>query len=140
VRAENQQLKRQLAALQVQIQQERAAAQRAHQLEALLGFQTAAQVKTLAADVIGAGASLDFRTATINKGISDGLKTNMAVIAPTGVVGRIVTLAPRAAKVQLLVDRNAGAGALVERSTGAGRGAGRGEDLLRWSTCSTSPT
>ena len=131
VRAENQQLKEQLAALQVQIQQERAAAQRAHQLEELFGFQQQLKVKTLAAEVIGAGASLDFRTATINKGSSDGLKTNMPVIAPTGLVGRIVTLAPRAAKIQLLVDRNFGAGALVERSRAQGVVLGSGEDLLK---------
>ena len=89
------------------------------------------KVKTLAAEVIGAGASLDFRTATINKGSSDGLKTNMPVIAPTGLVGRIVTLAPRAAKIQLLVDRNFGAGALVERSRAQGVVLGSGEDLLK---------
>jgi rod shape-determining protein MreC len=131
VRSENDQLKRQLGELQVQIQQERAAAQRAHQLEALLGFQKQLAVKTIAASVIGAGASPDFRTATINRGSSDGLKSNMAVIAPTGIVGRIVTLAPRASKVQLLADRNAGAGALVERSRAQGVVLGAGEDLLR---------
>jgi rod shape-determining protein MreC len=130
VRAENDQLKRQLGALQVQIQQERAAAQRARQLEALLGFQKPLEVKTTAAGVIGAGASPDFRTATIDKGSADGLKPNMAVVGPAGVVGRIVTVAPRAAKVQLLVDRNAGAGALVERSRTQGIVLGAGEDLL----------
>jgi len=52
-------------------------------------------------------------------------------IAPTGVVGRIVTLAGRASKVQLLVDRNAGAGALVERSRAQGVILGAGQDLLR---------
>ena len=131
VRAENAQLKQQVDALQVQIQQERAAAQRTHELEALLGFQQQLQVKTVAAGVIGAGASPEFRTATINKGSLDGLKVNMAVIAPTGVVGRIVTVAPRAAKLQLLVDRNAAAGALVERSRAQGLVLGTGEELLR---------
>jgi rod shape-determining protein MreC len=131
VRAENDQLKRQLGELQVQVQQERAAAQRAHQLEALLGFQKPLEMKTMAAGVIGAGASPDFRTASIDRGSGDGLKANMAVIAPTGVVGRIVTLAPRASKVQLLVDRNAGAGALVERSRAQGVVLGAGEDLMR---------
>src|SRR2546430_903788 len=58
-------------------------------------------------------------------------KSGVPVIAPTGVVGRIVTLAPRAAKVQLLVDRNAGAGALVERSRAQGVVLGTGEELLR---------
>jgi rod shape-determining protein MreC len=131
VREENLQLKQQLGALQVQLQQERAAAQRAHQLEGLLGLQQQLQVKTVAAGVIGSGASPEFRTATINKGSGDGLKVNMAVIAGSGLVGRIVTLAPRAAKIQLMVDRNFGAGALVERSRAQGVVLGTGEDLLR---------
>jgi rod shape-determining protein MreC len=131
VRSENQQLKQQVGELQVQIQQERAAAQRAHQLEALLGFQQQLQLKTVAAGVIGAGASPEFRTATINRGSGDGLAVNMPVIAPTGLVGRIVTLAPRAAKIQLVVDRNFGAGALVERSRAQGVVLGTGEDLLQ---------
>jgi rod shape-determining protein MreC len=131
VRAENEQLKRQLAELQVQFQQERAAGEHAHQLETLLGFQRQSNVQTVAASVIGAGASPDFRTITIDRGSSSGLKANMPVISPTGVVGRIVTLASRASKVQLLVDRNAGAGALVERSRAQGVVLGAGEDLLR---------
>jgi rod shape-determining protein MreC len=131
VRAENEQLRRQLADLQVQFQQERAAAEHAHQLETLLGLEHKVNVQTIAAGVIGAGASPDFRTATIDKGSSSGLTANMAVVAPTGVVGRIVTVAARASKVQLLVDRNAGAGALVERSRAQGVVLGSGEDLLR---------
>ena len=130
-RAENEQFKQQIKALQVQLQQERAAAQRAHQLEALLGFQQQLQLKTVAAGVIGSGASPEFRTATIDRGSGDGLKVNMPVIAGSGLVGRIVTLAPRAAKIQLLVDRNFGAGALVERSRAQGVVLGTGEDLLR---------
>ena len=42
-----------------------------------------------------------------------------------------MTLAGRASKVQLLVDRNAGAGALVERSRAQGVILGAGQDLLR---------
>jgi rod shape-determining protein MreC len=131
VRRENEQLKRQLAELQVRFQQDHAAAEHAQQLEGLLGFQKQIDVQTIAAGVIGAGASPDFRTATVDKGSSAGVKANMAVIAPMGVVGRIVTLSLRAAKVQLLVDRNAGAGALVERSRTQGVILGSGEGLLR---------
>jgi rod shape-determining protein MreC len=131
VRKENEELKRQLGELQIQVQQERADASRARQLEELLGFQKQLAVTTTAAGVIGAGVSPDFRTATINKGSRDRLKANTAVVAPAGVVGRIVTVAARASKVQLLVDRNAGAGALVERSRAQGVVLGTGEDLLR---------
>src|SRR5581483_253343 len=120
VRAENDDLKRQLSDLQVQLQRERAAAQRAQQLETLLGFQQQVDLKTVAASIIGAGASPEFRTVSIDKGSGSGLATDMAVIAPTGVVGRIVTPATSASKVQLLIDRNAGAGAVVERTRAQG--------------------
>ena len=62
----------------------------------------------------------DFQTITIDKGARDGLRGDMAVIAPAGVVGRVVVPSLRAAKVQLLIDRNAAAGALVERSRAQG--------------------
>jgi rod shape-determining protein MreC len=131
VRAENEQLRRELSELQIQVQQERAVAGRAHELEELLGFQQKLDVKTVASAVIGAGVSPDFRTVTLDKGTAAGLKQNMAVIAPTGVVGRIVTTTGRASKVQLLVDRNAAAGALVERSRAQGVVLGAGEEMLR---------
>ena len=53
----------------------------------------------------------------------------MAVIAPQGVVGRVVDQpAFEAAKVQLLVDRNAGAGAVIERSGAGGVVVGNDSD------------
>lgn len=131
VRAENETLRRQLSEIQVQFQQEHAKAERTRQLERLLGFRHEIQIETVASGVIGAGASLDFRTLTIDKGSNAGLAKNMAVIAPTGVVGRIVTPTAHAAKVQLLIDRNAAVGALVERSRAQGVVLGAGEELLR---------
>jgi rod shape-determining protein MreC len=131
VRAENEALRRQLGELQVQFQQERALAGRARQLELLLGFQRGLQVQTIPASVIGASASLDFRGITIDRGTNTGVSANMAVIAPTGLVGRIVTPTTHASKVQLLIDRNAAAGALVERSRAQGIVIGSGADMLR---------
>jgi rod shape-determining protein MreC len=53
------------------------------------------------------------------------------VIAPAGVVGRVVVPSARSAKVQLLVDRNAAAGALIERSRAQGVVVGSGDDRLQ---------
>ncbi|HKY21588.1 MAG TPA: rod shape-determining protein MreC [Vicinamibacterales bacterium] len=130
-RAENERLKRELGELQVAFQQERARGERTRQLERLLGFQHEIRIETIPASVIGAGASLEFRTLTIDTGTDAGVARNMAVIAPTGVVGRIVTPTVHAAKVQLLIDRNAAAGALVERSRAQGVVVGAGVELLR---------
>jgi rod shape-determining protein MreC len=131
VRAENDELKRQLGELQVRFQQERARAERTRQLERLLGFQQDLQVETIPASVIGASASLDFRGITIDRGSSTGVTANMAVIAPTGLVGRIVTPTAHASKVQLLIDRYAAAGALVERTRAQGIVIGSSQDVLQ---------
>jgi rod shape-determining protein MreC len=129
VRTENERLRAEVAQLQVRLQQERALAQRARSLEQLMELRTAAEIETAAATVIAGGASPDFRTISIDKGRSDGLETNMAVIAPAGVVGRVITPSSRASKVQLLIDRNAAAGALVERSRSQGVVEGTGDGL-----------
>src|SRR6187402_1101888 len=131
VRAENEELRRKLGELQVQFQQERARAERARQLENLLGFKQQLRVETIAAGVIGASASLDFRGITIDRGTSQAVTANMAVIGPAGLVGRVVTPTAHASKVQLLIDRNAAAGALVERSRAQGIVVGSGVDVLR---------
>ena len=55
----------------------------------------------------------------------------MAVLAPAGVVGRVIIPSAGAAKVQLLVDRNAAVGALVERSRSQGVALGLGTSLLK---------
>ena len=129
VRRENERLRTEVAQLQVRLQQERALAQQARALAALLDLRSEAELPTVAASVIAGGASPDFRTITIDKGSADGLRTDMAVIAPAGVVGRVITPTARAAKVQLLIDRNAAAGALVERSRAQGVAVGTGGEL-----------
>jgi rod shape-determining protein MreC len=131
VQAENAELKARLDQLQIQLQEQRALAERTQQLQKLLDLRDRVSLSTTAADIIGLGASPDFQTVTISKGTADGVKSDMAVLSPAGVVGRIVTPSGRASKVQLLVDRNAAAGALVERSRAQGVVLGTGEAILR---------
>jgi rod shape-determining protein MreC len=131
VREENAELKQQLADVQIQLQQQRALADRSRGLDRLLGLRERLMLNTVAAEVIALGATPDFRTMTIDKGSQQGLKSDMAIIAPAGVVGRVVVPSLRAAKAQLLIDRNAAAGALIERSRAQGVVVGAGDELLR---------
>jgi rod shape-determining protein MreC len=128
-RQENQQLRTEVAQLRVGLQQERALAEQSRMLQKLLDMKMETQLKTTAAYVIAGGASPDFRTATIDKGTSDGLRPDMAVISPAGVVGRIILPTSRAAKIQLLIDRDAAAGAVTERSRAQGVVVGTGTSL-----------
>jgi len=131
MRAENQQLRQQLADAHIRLQQERALAQRSAELATLLDLRGRVSLETTAAEVLAASATPDFRTVTIGKGTSAGLRPDMAVLSPDGVVGRVIVPSARAAKVQLLIDRNAAAGALVERTRAQGVAMGTGEDTLQ---------
>ena len=131
VRSENEQLKQQLGELRVRLQEERGLAQQSQSLQKLLDLKTSTTLSTTAASVIAGGASPEFRTITIDKGTGDGLHADMAVLAPAGVVGRIIQPSSRASKVQLLIDRSAAAGAIIERTRAQGVVVGTGEDELR---------
>ena len=129
VKQENDALKKQLNELRVTLQEQRALAQRSARLQQLLDLRTSVRLATLAAEVIGGDASPGLHTITINKGREDGLRGDMAVISAQGVVGRVLDpVAPHAARVQLLVSRNAGAGVMIERSRAGGVIVGGGQN------------
>jgi rod shape-determining protein MreC len=129
VQAENEALRRELETLQVRLQEERAQAQRAESFRRLLELRERAGVDTVAAEVIAGPASIEFRDMTIDKGSQDGIAKDMAVISPAGVVGRVMLTSPRAARVQMLIDRNAAAGAMIERTRVQGLIVGEGTML-----------
>jgi rod shape-determining protein MreC len=129
---ENEALKQEVQALQIKLQEERALAQTTENLRQLLELKDRSELETRAAEVIAGPASADFRTVTIDKGSSDGLASDMGVISPSGVIGRVIQpVSPRAALVQLLIDRNAAAGALLERTRAQGIVIGFGNGELR---------
>jgi len=138
VQAENTALKEELAQLRVRLQQERGIAEQSRTLQTLLDLKTSVPLSTTAAAVIAGGGSPEFRTVTIDKGTGEGLRQDMAVISPAGVVGRIILPAGRASKVQLLIDRNAAAGAIVERTRAQGVAMGTGADRMRMDYVSAS--
>jgi rod shape-determining protein MreC len=131
VQEENARLKEQISGLQIKLQQERSLAQQSQSLQKLLELKTSTDLATTAAEVIAGSASPEFRTITIDKGTREGIHPDMAVLSPAGIVGRVIQPSPRAAKVQLLIDRNAAAGALVERTRAQGVVIGTGGDELR---------
>jgi rod shape-determining protein MreC len=121
VRAENDTLKRRVAELEVALHQEHALAARSQELQKLMDLKSQATVPTLAAEIIAGNPDPVMRTVTIDRGSADGVQADMAVIAPGGVVGRVIgPVATHASRVQLIIDRNAAAGALIERTRAGG--------------------
>lgn len=135
IRRDNERLRQEVARLRLDLQQERALARQSRTLQQLLELRDRIPLSTTGSHVtattlIGSGASPQFRTITIDKGRSDGIRPDMAVIAAEGVVGRVIVPAARASKVQLLIDRDAAAGAIVERSRAQGIVVGNGTNRL----------
>ena len=125
VRVENEALRQQIAALEVKLQEQQALASRAERLQGLLDLRESTTLPTIAAEVIAANPNPGLMTVTVNRGSADGVQADMAVIAPKGLVGRVVgPVAARAARVQLIVDRNAAVGAVSERTRAGGMAVG----------------
>lgn len=119
--ARNRALAEEVANLELRLQEERALAQQARGLRRLLDMRRAVELRTVGARVIATAATPYVRTLAIDRGASHGVYAEAAVIAPKGIVGRIVgSPAARASRVQLLIDRHAAAGARVERTRVSG--------------------
>jgi len=81
-------------------------------LQALLAFREKYVATTVAAQVIGASGSEQSRILTIDKGWHDGLKPDMAVITPDGIVGKLRDVFPTTSQVLEINDQTSGAGVI----------------------------
>jgi rod shape-determining protein MreC len=138
VHADNLALKEEVRRLQVMIQRERALSGEAQNLRRLLELRDRSQIPTRAAEVIGTSPTADVRTVTIDRGTSDGVRNDMAVVSPDGAVGRVVRQARHAVQVQLLIDRNAAVAVMVGQSRAQAIAMGTGENVLKLEYVSNS--
>ena len=85
-------------------------------LRALLGYkQSATQFDLVAARVIGRESATWSSMIVIDRGTSDGVKENMAVVTEKGLVGHVVEAGLKSSKVQLIMDPRSSVGTLVQR-------------------------
>jgi rod shape-determining protein MreC len=117
---QNRQLEQRVRQLETALEVREHGASESERLRELLGLRKALPFETLAAQVVSRDGVPWFRTLTLDKGQSDGVVLNAPVLSPTGVVGRVFAIGPHAARVQVLLDRDSGAGVVVERSRAAG--------------------
>jgi rod shape-determining protein MreC len=131
-RGENERLQEKVRHLELLLQERQQQARESERLRTLFDLRPVLPVDTLVAEVVARDGVPWYRTLTIDKGEAQGVALNAPVISATGVVGRVVAVGPSAAKVQLLLDRDSGAGVRLERSrvTGVVSGQlGPGEDM-----------
>jgi len=128
---ENEQLRRENEALKLQIAQLQGKAAEADRLAVLLNFRkTHAEVPMVGARVIGASAGSASQTIQLDRGERDGIRRNMGVITPDGVVGKVVEVYPNTSQVLLLTDKESGVGAMLADSRIQSPVGGVGEPLL----------
>ena len=92
----------------------------------------------LAANVISRDPSLWFRRLTIDLGTLNGVKRDMPVTAAGGIVGRVISLGPNFATVQVITDKHAGVGAMLQSSRAMGEVRGIDNDRCELRSISSS--
>jgi rod shape-determining protein MreC len=128
---ENERLRRENDTLKLQINQLQGKAVEAERLAALLSFRQSHQnVPMLGARVIGTSADTQSQTVYLDRGERDGIRRNMGVITPDGVVGKVIESYNSTSQVLLLTDKDSGVGAMISESRIQSPVGGVGEPLL----------
>ncbi|HJZ67445.1 MAG TPA: rod shape-determining protein MreC [Blastocatellia bacterium] len=107
-------------------------------LRSQLALPTRPQYRELAANVISRDASLWYRRLIIDRGTLDGVKREMPVATAVGIVGRIISVGPNAAMVQVITDKHAGVGSMLQTSRAMGEIRGTDQNLCELKNVSTS--
>jgi rod shape-determining protein MreC len=126
---ENSALKKRADALSIENQLLREQADENKRLRDLLVFRKKFVHKMLPAEIIGRDPSGWFKTILVDKGSIDGVLNDAGVIAPEGVVGRVIEVGLNSSKVLLLSDINSYVDALIQRTRTHGIVIGKGEQL-----------
>ncbi len=113
---ENKHLKRDAVALKRRVDQLEEQALETQRLERLLDMRQTSQAEFLTARVVGKDATNWFKTILLDRGSQEGVRRNQPVLAPDGLVGRVVEVTPTSAKVQLLTDPVSSVGGLIQRT------------------------
>jgi rod shape-determining protein MreC len=89
-------------------------------LRELLAFRATVPTEIITARVVGSDALGLSRSLVIDRGTADGVRRGAAVLAPEGVVGRVLLAGRHAARVLLIVDHNSGVDGIVQRTRARG--------------------
>ena len=119
-KTENERLRKRIQNLEVERQKYLEADATNRELKQLLDFRSHLPAGAITASIIANSATSWFKSCQIDKGSVDGVRKGMAVVTPLGVVGQVVAVTPRTAKVILLTDQNSGIDVLVQRTRSRG--------------------
>jgi rod shape-determining protein MreC len=116
VRQQNQELTERVRRLQLEQATLLEDARQGQRLQSLLAFKEHYIYTTVPAQVIGTSGTDQSRILYIDKGAKDGLKPDMAVITPDGIVGKLKDVFGGTSQVLVISDQTSGAGVLLEQT------------------------
>lgn len=128
---ENLRLKEEIERLHNRLDALQEAALENERLRSLLDLQGRVPTRAIAARVIGNDATNWFKTLLIDKGFKAGIRRNMPVVAPEGLVGRVVEVTALSSKVQFITDPLSAVGAIIQRSRVTAVAVGHPRAVLR---------
>lgn len=85
-------------------------------LKELLGYVSQQPAPGIPAPVVGRSADHWWQQVILGRGTKDGVKVGDVVIAPGGLVGRVINVTPNTSRVLLLSDPSSRVGAIISRS------------------------
>lgn len=128
VREENKRLKRDLDRVSMENQYLNAELSTADRARALAIFQQHSPSKTIAAHIFG--ATSDPGAVFLDRGSSSGVQKGMAVITPSGIVGKIINVYPMASMMLEITHPNFAAGVISQKSRVSGTLKGQSRALV----------
>ncbi len=126
-REENQSLKASIAAFEKQLTLSREKLKESGRFTLLEELDKTLNLPSVKARIIGADTSQWYGSRLLNRGKNAGVSLDCAVLAPEGVLGRIVHVSSTTSIMQLVTDIESGAGVILEGSRAQGALKGEGD-------------
>ncbi|WP_287294021.1 rod shape-determining protein MreC [Moorena sp. SIO2C4] len=103
-------------------------------LKELLGYKKTPKKLRIVAPVVGRSADSWWQEIILGRGSESGIKKGFVVMAPGGVVGRVVTVTPHTSRALLISDPTSKVGAVISRSRSMGflRGQGTNRAIMQF--------
>jgi rod shape-determining protein MreC len=117
--SENDELRKRIQELEIDVKGSQDLEAENERLRALLDLKEQSKYKVLTARIIGRDPSIWFDSSIVNRGSLHGVKLNMPVVTDGGLVGRVTAVSPLTAQIDLITRDKSGLGAVVGEIEGS---------------------
>jgi len=134
LRRENEELRRRLETLEKTVQHATELDLANQRLGQLLALREEFGGQAVASHVVGQSPVAWVKTVVLDKGAGHGVAKGMAVLAPEGIIGQVVSVSAHAARVLLVSDLNSAVDVIIQRTRVRGIAVGtvEGECILKY--------